>query len=250
MEQALNSPEDTRVAATSAPPRKRRRILRVLGYIVLALAVIALVAHFVWRASGSNEWELAKDENGVKLWTLKTPGSGLVRVRGLVEVDSRLAGMMTLIEDLDSCVDAFCYDEKRLDQIPSVKGRAATYVRYKFDIPGLKTRDYVLFAERNQQPGNNQVDVNVIAAPNRLPRDECCVRVTHLHNHWKLTPLPNGKLEIDFMQDTDLGGLPYFFTNFALTEGTFQVLRDMQSILDKDRYKNAVVEDIREYGEN
>src|SRR5690606_6875085 len=154
-----------------------------------------------------------REENGVKLWTLKTPGSSLVRVRGAVEVQSQLAGIMTLIEDLDSCVDAFCYDEQRLDQIPSTDGRAATYVRYKFDIPGVKTREDVLVAGRSQNPDNNQVNINVIAAPNRLPRDECCVRVTHLHNHWQLTPLPDGRLEIDFMQDTDLGGLPYFLTN-------------------------------------
>jgi hypothetical protein len=233
----------------AAKPKQKGKIRQYLRYAGLALAAILLMAHFAWGASGSNQWELVKDQNGVKVWTLKTPGANLVRVKATVRVDSKLAGMVKLLEDLESCVDAYCYDTKRLAQIPSLPGHAATYVRFKFDIPGLKTREYVLFAEHYQDPASKKLEINIMAAPDKMPRDTCCVRVTHLHNNWKLTPLPNGQLDIEFTQDTDLGGLPYFFTNIALTEGTYEIMQDMQKLMNKERYRTAQVDDIRELGD-
>ena len=225
---------------------RKKRIFKTVGYIALVLAVLLFVAHLAWGASGSNEWKLVRDVDGAKLWTLKTPGENLIRVKASVTVKSRLAGMVKLLEDLDSCVDAYCYDTKRIEQIPSQPGRAATYVRFKFDIPGLKTREYVAFAEHYQDPATRQLDINVIAAPSGLPRDTCCVRVTHLHNHWKLTPLPGGQVRIEFSQDTDLGGVPYPLANIALAEGTFKLMNDLQGLMDKERYRDAKVADIRE----
>lgn len=238
---------DYREAVAPVRRRKLRRFLRYTFYALLLLAVILMAAHFVWKSSGSGEWELVREEAGVKVWNRKTPGFTQVQVRAETQVRSSMAGMLTLLEDLDSCVDAYCYDERRLEQLPSLPGRAATYVRFRFDIPGLKSREYVLFAERYQDPNTRQVDINIMSAPNRLPRDPCCVRVTHLNNTWKLTPRADGMLGIEFMQDTDLGGLPYFVTNLALTEGTFAIMEEMQSILDKDTYRNARVEGILEY---
>ena len=227
---------------------RKKRILKLMGRIALGLAVLLFVAHLAWGAWGSNEWKLVRDVDGAKLWTLKTPGEHLLRVKASVTVKSSLAGMVKLLEDLDSCVDAYCYDTWRIQQIPSQPGRAATYVRFKFDIPGLKTREYVAFAEHYQDPATRQLDINVIAAPSGMPRDTCCVRVTHLHNHWKLTPLPGGKVAIEFAQDTDLGGMPYPLANIALAEGTFKLMGDLQGLMDKPRYRDAKVPDIQELG--
>ena len=229
-----------------AAPSRMRKILRFLKYAVLALAVILVIAHFVWVNSGSNQWELIEDREGVKVWTLKAPGEGLLRVRSSVIVKSKLAGMVKLLEDLDSCVDANCYDAKEITRIESVPGRSGTYVQFKFDIPGLKIRQYVLFAEHYQDPVSKKLEINIIAAPNHIPRDPCCVRITHLHNTWKLTPYKNGELGVELTQDTDIGGWPYFAANAALKFGMFKVMHDMQALMDKDRYKNAKVDYIQE----
>jgi len=227
-------------------PRKRKKIFKYVLWAVLILAILLCIAHFVWNASGSNQWELVMDGDGVKVWTVKTPGSNLVQVKATVRVKSKLAGMVKLLEDLDSCVDAYCYDAQEIRRVNSLPGHSATYVQYKFDLPGLKTRQYVLFAEHVQDPDSKKLEINVIAAPNFIPRDECCVRVTHLHNNWKLTPLKNDELDIEFTQDTDLGGVPYFLANIALKEGMYKVLRDMQDLMNKDRYRNAHVDYIEE----
>jgi hypothetical protein len=228
--------------------KPKRKIARILGYGSLGLGFILLVSHFVWVASGSNQWELDRDSDGIKLWTSKSPGSGLVRVKAEITIKSRLSGMVKALEGIDDCADAFCYDAKVLREIDTTPGSKAQYVRFKFNfpLPGVAPRDYVLFSEHVQDPETKKVEINLMAAPDMLPRDPCCVRVTHLHNNWKLMPLKNGDLNVEFTQDTDDGGFPYVFQNLMLKEGTVMILDHMRGLMKEDRYRNAQVDSIEE----
>lgn len=218
--------------------KRKRKILKYILYSALALAAILMLLHLIWNRSGSNQWELAIDKDGVKVWTLKTSGSNLVKVKAATRIKSRLGGMVKLLEDLDSCAEADCYDAKVIQSIETLPGRYAAYVRFKFDIPGLKTQDYVLFQEHYQDPVSKKLEINLMAAPSRIPWDECCVRITHLNNSWKITPLRNNELDIEFTQDTDME-MPYFLVNFALTRGTYEILHGLQDIMNMEKYRNA-----------
>lgn len=233
---------EMRVSVESVEPTARRgkwrkRLLAGVAW----LAVLAIAAHWAWVRTGSNEWRLVKDEDGVQVSTLKTPGSGLVLVKAHTRIRSSLAGMVKLLEDLDSCVDAHCYDGAVIERLPMPPGRYAAYLQFKFDIKGLKTREYVLLQEHSQDPRTGQLVIHMLAAPDRLPRDLCCVRITHLNNTWRLTPLPGGELDIEFTQDTDIGGLPDVLADIALTLGTYQILHGMQELMNMDKYRNAQV---------
>lgn len=251
MENVISANVGAVAGSTPAQAKPARKIFKRLGYAALALVAVLWLAHLVWTASGSNQWELATDKDGVKVWTKKAPGSSIIGVKATVRIKSSLSGMVKLLEDLDSCVDAFCYDAKVLRQLETAPGHYANYVRFKFDlpIPGYKTRDYVLFSEHYQDPVTKKIDLNIMAAPDMIPRDDCCVRVTHLHNNWKLTPLANNELDIEFTQDTDIGGMNYVLVNVALKAGMFKVLDEMQEMMNKDHYKNAKVDYIQELGQ-
>lgn len=248
MDGLISASTSAEIAGRTAPAKvkSKGKIARRLGYGVLALGVVLFAAHLLWTFSGSNTWQLDLDKDGVKVWTLKSPGTALLRVRSESRVKSSLAGMVKLLEDLDSCADAYCYDTKVIRLIDSKPGNYGKYVRFKFDIPGFTTRDYVLFAEHIQDPKTKQIEINIMAAPDMLPWDPCCVRVTHLHNSWVLTPLKNGEIDILFTQDTDLGGMFYPLANAALKWGMFKVQKDMQGLMNKDRYKSAQVDYIQE----
>lgn len=240
----------TASAATTAKPKRRTKILKYLKYAAIVTVVVLLISHFAWKMSGSNQWELTKDEGGVKLWTLKTPGSTLVQVKSTVKVKSTMAGMLKLLEDMESCVDAGCYDPVTIQRLDVPAGQYSAYVRFKFDVPGVHTQEYVMFQHRIQDPTTKQVKIDLIAAPAKLPRDECCVRITHLHNTWQLTPRDNGEIDIQFTQDTNTGGLPYPVANLGLTEGTFEIMKGMQDLMNKPRYRVDSYADIKELGQN
>lgn len=223
------------------------RLRKRICVLISGLIIILLIAHLFWNQSGSNQWDLAIDENGVKVWTIKTPGSNLIRIKATVKVKSSLSGMVKLLEDLESCVDAQCYDAKVLQPVDSLPGHYAAFVRFKYDIPGFNTRDYVLYQTHIQDQKSKQLVIDIIAAPDAIPRDECCVRISHLHNNWRITPLANNELDIEFRQDTDFGGVPYFLANYALKQGTYEILLGMQGLMDMEKYRTAKIKDIREF---
>lgn len=232
-------------APATTVTRKRkwpRYLLKGAG----VLAAMLMASHYLWVASGSNQWELAKDQDGIKVWTLKTPGTGLVKVKATTQIQSKLGGMVKLLEDLDSCADASCYDGRIIQPIESVPGRYAAFVTYKFDLPGMKTRQYVLLQQHHQDANTRELRLELLAAPNSIAPDDCCVRVTHLHNKWRIVPRADDRLEVELIQDTDIGGLPYFIANVGLIEGTFAIFRSIQGLMDMPKYRDARIESVQE----
>ena len=43
--------------------------------VILSIAPFASKAHFAWKRSGSNQWELEIDKDGVKVYSSKSPDS-------------------------------------------------------------------------------------------------------------------------------------------------------------------------------
>lgn len=240
--------DDSVAAAPAVKPKRRKKLLKYLGYAALGSLAVALAAHVLWVRSGSGEWQLVRDENGVKVWSLKAPGQARLLVRGGVQVEkTRIASMIWMLESVSvGCKDAYCYDADVIDKMPSVPGHYAAYFKFKYDIPGAMTRQYVLLQQHWQDPASKVAVVDLNAAPNRLPRDPCCVRVSHLHNTWRFDPKANGDLYVELTQDTDMGELPYPLANLLLTKITYQYMYELPGLLKKDIYRNAQVDDIQE----
>ncbi|MBL8264332.1 MAG: hypothetical protein JNM58_18110 [Xanthomonadaceae bacterium] len=239
--------EEGRETKAAKKPGRLRRFLKFLGYASLGLGVLAIVAHLVWVRSGSGEWELVREKNGVKVWTLKSPGNALLLVKGSVRAKSRVSSMVYLIQDAPSgCKDSFCYDAEVFDRAPTPPGSYSAFMKFKFDIPGMKTRQYVLLHEYEQDPVSKAVSMDLYAAPNKLPRDPCCLRVPYLHNTWVFTPRGNGELEIELTQDTDDGGIPYPLANVFMVENTYMVMEMLPALMQEKRYLHAKVDGILE----
>jgi len=234
--------------ATAKPQGRARKILRI-G--VPALAIVLLISHFGWKMSGSNEWKLFSDKDGTKIWTLKTPGSTLIKVKAVGHVRSRLSGMVRLIENPDSCEEAGCTDSKVIDNVDTRIGCYTAYNSFRFNMPfPMSTREYVVAIQHRQNPQTKQIEVNLLAAPNKTMPLGGCVRVTHMHNIWRLTPTGSDTMEVEYVQDFDMGGrVPYFVTNLFLPEVAKKVFHDLQGMMDKEKYRKAQVAYVMESGD-
>src|SRR5687767_7961221 len=88
-----NQKEETFVPhpVTTAPKQPKSPLWKKI-YVVFSLLVIAAVAaDMIWKASGSAEWKLAKDEGGVQVYTLKVPGDRLIKTKTVMEGDYTLS---------------------------------------------------------------------------------------------------------------------------------------------------------------
>jgi len=104
----------------------------------------------------------------------------------------------------------------------------------------LEPREFVVKTELSQNPETKTLLYTVTAVPERIPPDNCCVRIPLMKNSWILTPLKNGDIDVEWVVDMDLGGaVPYVLQNEVLPEGMFNFAQKVQVLVEQDKYKNA-----------
>jgi hypothetical protein len=229
-------------SSATKPKTRVKRLLTVLLRVSLSLLALYCVARFTWRFSGSNQWELVNERDGAKVYSLKEPGSDLRLVRGVVRVHSTLAGILAWLQDPDTCKDSGCYAntvERVDDQLE--------YDYFRFSMSPFRTRDFVLRAHFHQIPRTKEVWVEYAAAPDKMPPNACCFRVTNMNTTWRLTPLGDGQVEAEYTMNMDWGGfLPDLMSNTGRPQYLFMQLQNLQGYLNREKFQTAKFDFIQE----
>jgi hypothetical protein len=230
--------------AVTKPQSRVRRLSRVLLLVSVSLVALYCAARLIWRFSGSNEWELVRQGNGARVYSLKEPGSDLEQIKGSVRVRSTLAGAVAWLQDPDTCKDAGCYEARTVEQVDD----ELQYVYMRFNMPRpFRSREFVLRVHFHQIPRTREIWVEYAAAPDKAPPNACCFRVTNMNNTWRLTPLGNGEVEIEYAMNMDWGGfIPDMLSNTVRPKYQFMQLQQLQEYLNRDKYRTAKVAFIQE----
>ena len=227
-----------------------KKVLKIAALSLAAAYVFYQAAHLSWTYSGSNEWKLTSDEDGIKLWSLKTPGVALLKVRGEMRVAARLSTLMAMLEDEGAAETA---DMSRVAVLERKDTPQLTLLYHDYvEVfpPPLGRREFILQTHHSQDPVTRKIEVSVLAAPNRLPPRADIVRIEHLHNIWALNPLPNGEVEVQLFADVDLGGnLPDFVQNMIMPRIVKVMFTDLRRKSTWERFAHAHVLYIKELGE-
>jgi hypothetical protein len=237
---------------TQAERSKLNTVLRFAAYSIAASIVVTYGANMLWKMSGSNEWELELEKNAVKVYSLKFPGSYNKQYKAVMRAKyplNQLVGGLIENSTLDICKHHIpgCVDLKVIDPW-SAKTMTDT-VLWKLQLPPpFLPRETVIRSQVSQDPATKAVTVDVMAAPNSIARNAGSVRLTHLQNRWRYTPVGNGEVDIEFLQDVDMGGLfPAIALNLAGAEETYKFIHDqLPALLDNERLRSIKYDFIAE----
>jgi len=209
-------------------------------FVCASLVVLTFVTSKVWKSSGSGEWELELEKNGVEVFSMKSPGSSVKQYKGVMQSDYSLNHLVAgLIENstLDNCKNNIpnCVDLQVLDEWDA--NLMSDTVLWKLELfPPLKPREILIRSHVNQDEVTKVVSVDIYGAPNRIPRNENTVRLSYIQNKWVYTPVAEGQTQIEFYQDMNMGGLfPDFLLNLAGADETYKFLHDqLPGLLNND----------------
>jgi hypothetical protein len=216
----------------------------VAGSLLLIAASTA--AHFAWKASGSGEWKLVKDDSGIQIHTQKQPGSTLLKIRGKTRVKTSLASSVFLFRGDPSTSDDFGGKNFKLFDRFETPTVYLAYFSVEQPMPApFTSKELVCLLNYAQDPKSKEVLINVQAAPSRLPPTPNTVRVTHLNNMFRLTPLASGEVEWEVIGDVDMG-LFYPLANLVMPHFIFQGLNDQRKLVLEDRYQKARLTSVQE----
>jgi hypothetical protein len=226
-------------APAAAKPRKKGRVKKFLLRGAVLLAAVAIVGQATYTYSGDNQWQsLGTHKSGVTVYAMKSPGSNIKKFKATFKIKGKLAPFVSwALEDTTDLSLGF-YDTRDLERFNGGQQSLSTW-KQTFPSP-FKPREFVTRNDFTQDPITKALTFRVKAEPDKLPPNDCCVRVGTMNNSWVLTPLKNGEIAVEWYNDMDMGGtLPYFMQNGYFPNGMYYFGRKLQTYLDMPKYKNA-----------
>lgn len=212
---------------------KLAKLMKIAGI----LGVLLLVAHIGWVRSGSSQWALVSDKDGIRVWSMKTSGEKLKKYKVEMRVTSDVSDIVFYMSDLDTGYDAGGVELKRIDK--STDDPAfLVYDTYKLDMKMFGILDVVIVNHYEQDPKTGIVRENVHAAANKIPLDPKIPRIKHLSNNFTFTPVPGGGTDLVLLSEMDLG-IPYFLQNLMMPTVSHDEIAKMREILKRDRYRQG-----------
>jgi hypothetical protein len=220
------------------------RLSKVLLIMGVSLAALYFVAHLFWRFSGSNQWEFVEEKNGVKLYTLKAPGLDSIQVKANVQIRSKLSSIVAFMQDYSSCTPLGCNDPKLVERVDD----QLQYYSFRYASPSpFQEREFVIRSQFYQNPHTKEVLMAIDAAPDKVPPNDCCFRVTDMNNRWRFTPLENGLVEIEAIQKMNIGGfVPDLLLNMRRPQSLARVLMRLEGFANEKKYQDAKIDYIKE----
>ena len=212
-----------------------------------ALITLGYAAILAWTMSGSNKWELEIDKNGVQVYSFKAPGSYGKQFKGVTRAkytqSQIVAALMLDNGSLENCKEwiAECVELQVLEAYNSKDQGDSVLWTLELLPPLFKNREYVIKSRAAQDPQTKVVSIDIMSAANKVPLNDCCVRINHIHNRWQLTPVDKGELEVQLVQDFSMGGFfPDFLLNLGVAEETYKLFHDqLPGLLSKEKYRAA-----------
>lgn len=238
----------TNEKAVTRPGRVFRKAMKVLLFGAAFVVVVLIAAHFIWKYSGSGQWKPELDKNGIKVYSMKVSGSTLKQLKGVTRIRATMNGIAAAMTSTttEGCrkFDPDCTAGEILEPWNSKDLYYVQYYRMNLKSP-FSPRDLVLKTQLFQDPKSKAVSVHVTSLADRLPRDPCCLRVTHVNNSWRYTPLENGMIEVEFRGDYDFG-FPYPLFNRLMPGGVYELLSHVEKIVNDKEYRRAEIAFVKE----
>lgn len=242
----LAQPATQATGSVATPPARRGFFRRIVVPAVLWLAALLTVAHFVWKYSGSNTWTLVKEEGGVRVWTLKAPGSTLLKIKADMQVKTSLSSAVFLLRGDESTVEDFGGKDFTVMDRVETPDLYFTYYAVKHVMPPpFTTKELVILLNYAQDKQTKEVVINVQAAPTKIAPTPDTSRVTHLNNIFRATPLPGGLVNWEVTLDVDMG-IAYPLANLSMPDYLFQDLTKHKKLVLTEKYQRAKLLSVQE----
>lgn len=206
---------------------------------LLLLFVVALPGVVATLPDNSFAWELAKDDEGVKVYTREIRGSAFKEYRAVMKIRASLSSLVALVDDIAQCHTWIetCTEGKLLKRInPKV---SYTYTINRAPWP-VSNRDAVVRNTISQDPQSRVVTISIRGVPDYVPEKVGLVRVKKIKGYWRFAPLKNGVVEVLYQVHSEPGGnIPSWLVNSIVISQPFNTLRNMRKVVRQPKYLKA-----------
>jgi len=199
----------------------------VTGWVRAALALFAIG---ICQASTADEpWRLARDTDGIKVYTRSVVNSRLREFRGEVELAARVEQVVQVLRDANS-FRKWMPDVVDSEMLTAAAEEQYHYVESAAPWP-VANRDgiYHYRIVRSDDAGSAVTILYIEAVPDYLPRRSGKVRVPRSDGFWKIVTTGNGVI-VTYQMHADPGGsIPSWLANRAVVDIPLRTLKNLRT---------------------
>jgi hypothetical protein len=190
------------------------------------IAAVWGVAAVLAGAAQAEDWQVAKDAEGIKVSLSEVPGSAYKAYRGETLIKASMAKVRALQEDtVGAC--AWIHECKAQKVLKTEGNRVWTYTQFNTPWP-VTPRDSVLQVT-NVLGADGGVTRTLEGLPKYAPEEKGYVRVTEVKGFWKLEPKGPDATQVTYQVHTEPGGsVPSFVANKFVVDAPFNTLKALK----------------------
>jgi hypothetical protein len=199
--------------------------------------IIAFLFVFATGLHAEEPWKLAKEDDGIKVYTRPVPGSAANEFKGIADIDAPIEVIHEVFKDIPSFTQwyGFCKEIKQLQQ--DSENHRVIYFVLKTTGP-VKDRDMVVDTLDNfdRQAGRLTVVMTGVKE-DIVPRQDKYVRMTDINGTYLITRTDPDKTHVIYTVKADPAGyIPAFISNILQKDQPFLTLKGLREMVKKDVY--------------
>lgn len=195
------------------------------------MMAMALLPAFINQTCQAEEpWTLAKDADGIKVYTRAVANSPLKEFKGEIILPVRPERVVAALKDA-AAFQKWMPDVVQSRLLASTDRDQYHYLENVAPWP-VSNRDGIYhFIYTTSSDGNATTTVRVEAAPDYLARQNGRVRVPRSDGRWTITT-KGGGVEVTYQLHADPGGaIPSWLANSAVVDTPFKTLKNLRTYI-------------------
>lgn len=198
--------------------------------VFVLLLILSMTASQIFAQS----WSLAKDKNGVKVYTRKINGWGIKEYKAKMTVKANLSTVIRVLKDVQGRYE-WLHNTVEIREVERLNGDIIT-IYNKVDAPWpVADRDNITkFSFSYPSAASARIDMTVLKTHKKAPIYDGIVRVERLKGHWLLQDKGNGMVEIMQQCAAEPGGsIPDWLANSAVVDTPYNSMYKLKQYIEK-----------------
>jgi carbon monoxide dehydrogenase subunit G len=193
--------------------------------------IIIIVLPVTFITSAREDWNLVKEEAGIKVYTRKEPGSEYKAFKSEMQVKCRIEDIIKVLKNMDT-VNSWVVNCKGVKLLNEEGTDQYYYIETSLPWP-FESRDMV-YRFQYMDIGSEQVKVIVTGIPGYIQQREGIARMAKADGYWLLTSTGNDMTVITYQMHVEPGGsIPAWLVNPFIKSVPYSTFKELRDIVQK-----------------
>lgn len=188
---------------------------------------------FMLDSSVAQNWDLAKDKNGVKVYTRKIEGWGIKEYKVKMTVKASFSKVIATLKDVPGRYE-WLHNTMEVREVERSSEMIAIYNKVDAPWPVSDRDNITKFSFSYPSSKTARVDMSVLKTHKKAPIYKGIVRVDRIKGHWYIKDKGNGYIDVMQQCVAEPGGsIPDWLANSAVVDNPYNSMYNLKKYIEK-----------------